>query len=203
MIDVIDYRAGNSPSVIYALERLGLDCRLVAKPEEVAVSERLVLPGVGAAGATLDSLRESELLDALNRRVQQEGVPFLGICIGLQVLFEHSEEGNTTCLGWLPGRIRRFADRQRVPQIGWNEVRFTRSHPVTAGLPDRGHYYFVNSYYADPVEPADALGRTEYGVKFASVVAHDNIVATQFHAEKSGGLGLRLLADFAVWDGRC
>ena len=203
MIDVIDYRAGNSPSVIYALERLGLDCRLVAKPEEFAESERLVLPGVGAAGATLDSLRESELLDALTRRVQQDGVPFLGICIGLQVLFEHSEEGDTSCLGWLPGRIRRFADGQRVPQIGWNEVRFTRSHPVTLGLPDRGHYYFVNSYYADPTEPADALGRTEYGVEFASVAAHDNIVATQFHAEKSGGLGLRLLADFAAWDGRC
>jgi glutamine amidotransferase len=202
MIDVIDYRAGNSPSVIYALERLGLDCRLVAKPEEVAESERLVLPGVGAAGATLDSLRESELLDALTQRVQQDGVPFLGICIGLQVLFERSEEGNTSCLGWLPGKIRRFAG-QRVPQIGWNEVRFTRSHPVTAGLPDRGHFYFVNSYYADPAEPADALGRTEYGVEFASVIAHDNIVATQFHAEKSGGLGLRLLADFAAWDGRC
>ena len=202
MIDVIDYRAGNSPSVIYALERLGLDCRLVAKPEEIAESERLVLPGVGAAAATLDSLRESDLLDALAQRVQQDRVPFLGICIGLQVLFEHSEEGNTPGLGWLPGRIRRFADGLRVPQIGWNEVRFTRSHPVTAGLPDRGHYYFVNSYYAD-ADPAHALGRTEYGIEFASVVAHDNIVATQFHAEKSGSLGLRLLAEFAAWDGRC
>jgi imidazole glycerol-phosphate synthase subunit HisH len=203
MIDVIDYRAGNSPSVIYALERLGLDCRLVTKPGEIAESERLVLPGVGAAGATLDSLRESDLLDSLAERVQRDRVPFLGICIGLQVLFEHSEEGNTSCLGWLPGRIRHFADGQRVPQIGWNEVRFTRSHPVTAGLPDRGHYYFVNSYYADPADAADALGRSEYGVEFASVVAHDNIVATQFHAEKSGALGLRLLADFVAWDGRC
>jgi glutamine amidotransferase len=203
MIDVIDYRAGNSPSVIYALERLGLDCRLVTKPGEIAESERLVLPGVGAAGATLDSLRESDLLDALADRVQRDRVPFLGICVGLQVLFEHSEEGNTSCLGWLPGRIRHFADGQRVPQIGWNEVRFTRSHPVTAGLPDRGHYYFVNSYYADPADAADALGRSEYGVEFASVVAHDNIVATQFHAEKSGALGLRLLADFVAWDGRC
>ena len=203
MIDVIDYRAGNSPSVIYALERLGIPCRLVAKPDEIAESERLVLPGVGAAGATLDSLRESDLLDALAQRVQRDRVPFLGICIGLQVLFERSEEGNTSCLGWLPGRIRRFADGQRVPQIGWNEVRFTRTHPVTAGLPDRSHYYFVNSYYADPADAADALGRSEYGVEFASVVAHDNIVATQFHAEKSGALGLRLLADFAAWDGRC
>jgi imidazole glycerol-phosphate synthase subunit HisH len=203
MIDVIDYRAGNSPSVIYALERLGLPCRLVAKPEDIAESERLVLPGVGAAAATLDSLRESDLLDALTARVQRDRVPFLGICIGLQVLFEHSDEGDTPCLGWLLGRVRRFPDGQRVPQIGWNEVRFTRSHPVTAGLPDRGHYYFVNSYYADPRDASDALGRTEYGVEFCSVVAHDNIVATQFHAEKSGALGLRLLADFAAWDARC
>jgi glutamine amidotransferase len=203
MIDVIDYRAGNSPSVIYALERLGIPCRLVAKPEEVAESERLVLPGVGAAAATLDSLRESDLLDVLTARVQGDRVPFLGICIGLQVLFEHSEEGDTACLGWLPGRVRRFPDGQRVPQIGWNEVRFTRPHPVTAGVPDRGHFYFVNSYYADPHDPADALGRTDYGVEFASVVAHDNVVATQFHAEKSGRLGLRVLEQFATWDGRC
>jgi imidazole glycerol-phosphate synthase subunit HisH len=203
MIDVVDYRAGNSPSVIYALERLELPCRLVAKPEEIAESERLVLPGVGAAAATLASLRESDLLDALTRRVQRDRVPFLGICIGLQVLFDHSEEGDAPGLGWLPGRVRRFAERQRVPQIGWNEVRFTRPHPVAARLPEAGHYYFVNSYYADPAERAAVLGRTEYGLEFASVVARDNIVATQFHAEKSGALGLRLLADFAAWDGRC
>lgn len=203
MIDVIDYRAGNAPSVVYALERLGLPCRLVAKPEEVADSERLVLPGVGAAAATLDSLRESDLVDVLTERVQRDKAPFLGICIGLQLLFEHSDEGDTPCLGWLPGRVRRFPTGRRIPQIGWNEVQATRTHPVTAGLPGRGHFYFVNSYYADPESPADALGRTEYGVEFASVVARDNIVATQFHAEKSGPLGLRLLADFASWDGRC
>jgi imidazole glycerol-phosphate synthase subunit HisH len=203
MIDVVDYRAGNSPSVIYALERLEIPCRLVAKPDEIAESERLVLPGVGAAAATLDSLRESDLLDPLTRRVRHDRVPFLGICIGLQVLFQHSEEGDTPGLGWLPGRVRRFPDHQRVPQIGWNTVRFTRPHPVVARLPEAGHYYFVNSYYADPGEAADTLGRTEYGVEFASVVARDNVVATQFHAEKSGELGLRLLADFAAWDGRC
>jgi glutamine amidotransferase len=203
MIDVIDYRAGNSPSVIYALERLGLPCRLVAKPEEVAESERLVLPGVGAAAATLASLRESDLLDTLTQRVEGDRAPFLGICIGLQILFEHSEEGDTPCLGLLPGRVRRFPVGRRVPQIGWNEVRFTRWHPVTARLPDSGHFYFVNSYYADPRDGADALARTEYGVEFASVVARDNIIATQFHAEKSGPLGLRVLEQFAVWDGRC
>lgn len=203
MIDVVDYRAGNSPSVIYALERLDLPCRLVTKPDEVAESERLVLPGVGAAAATLDSLRESDLLDPITERVQRDRVPFLGICIGLQVLFDHSEEDDTPCLGWLPGRVRRFPADRRVPQIGWNEVRFTRSHPVVARLPEAGHYYFVNSFYAEPDDAAAALGRTEYGREFASVVARDNIVATQFHAEKSGELGLRLMADFATWDGRC
>ena len=203
MIDVVDYRAGNAPSVIYALERLGLPCRLVAKPEEVAVSERLVLPGVGAARATLDSLRESELTDALERRVRGDRVPFLGICIGLQVLFDHSEEGDAECLGWVPGRVRRFSDDQRVPQIGWNEVRITRPHPVLERFPDGGHCYFVNSYFADPEDPAHALGRTDYGVEFASIVARDNVLATQFHAEKSGPLGLRVLADFARWDGTC
>src|SRR6202023_2091527 len=130
------------------------ECRLVAKPEEIAESERLVLPGVGAAAATLDSLRESDLLDALTQSVQQDRVPFLGICIGLQVLFEHSEEGDTPGLGWRAGRIRGFGAGLRVPQIGWSEVRFTRSHPVAAGLPDRGHYCFVNSCYADPANPA-------------------------------------------------
>jgi glutamine amidotransferase len=203
MIDVIDYRAGNSPSVVYALERLGMPCRLAAKPEQIAESQRLILPGVGAAKATLDSLHESDLVDALTQRVQRDGVPFLGICIGLQVLFEHSEEGSTECLGWLAGRVRRFPDGQRVPQIGWNEVRFARPHPLVSGLPDRGHFYFVNSYYADPANGADALGQTEYGVEFCSVVARDNVVATQFHAEKSGRLGLRLLTNFGNWDGQC
>jgi len=203
VIDVIDYRAGNSPSVIYALEKLGLPCRLVGKPEEVLASEQLILPGVGAARATLDSLAESGLVEPLTERVQRDGVPFLGICIGLQVLFEHSEEGDTPGLGWLAGAVRRFDDTLRVPQIGWNEVRFTRPHPLTAGLPERGHYYFVNSYYAAPTDPADVLGVTEYGPEFASVVARDNVVATQFHAEKSGRLGLALLERFAAWDGRC
>jgi imidazole glycerol-phosphate synthase subunit HisH len=201
VIDVIDYRAGNSHSVMYALERLGVPCRLVSKPDELAASDRLVLPGVGAARATLDSLAESELVEPLTRRVRDDRVPFLGICIGLQVMFERSEEDDTECLGWLRGTVRRFPDTQRVPQIGWNEVRFTRSHPFADGLADAGHFYFVNSYYAEPADPACVLGRTEYGVDFCSVVAHENLVATQFHAEKSGPLGLSVLERFSRWDG--
>src|SRR5689334_5588431 len=116
MIDVIDYRAGNGPSVIYALEHLGLPARLVSSPEVVATSERLVLPGVGSAGATMASLAELDLVDALRVRVLSDGIPFLGICIGLQVLFEHSAEGDVATLGWLPGTVRRFPRTLRVPQ---------------------------------------------------------------------------------------
>jgi glutamine amidotransferase len=201
MIGVIDYRAGNAPSVMYALARLGLDARLVGDPGAVAAADRLILPGVGAARATIDSLAASRLLDVLHGRVMGDGVPFLGICIGLQVLFERSEEGPTDGLGWLPGEVRRFPDSGRVPQIGWNAVRFQRPHPVVAGMPEDPYCYFVNSYYAVPADASDVLGTTDYGVEFCSVVAHANVVATQFHAEKSGEIGLRLLRGFADWDG--
>ena len=203
MIGVIDYRAGNAPSVMYALENLGLSARFVSTPDDVASAERLVLPGVGAARATLASLHEQQLVDALTARVVGDRVPFLGICIGLQVLFDHSDEGDTDCLGWVPGRVLRFPDDRRVPQIGWNEVRFAREHPVVTPAQDRGHFYFVNSYYAVPDDPSDVLGVTEYGHEFCSVVAHGNIVATQFHAEKSGPLGLALLREFAGWSPSC
>jgi len=201
MIGVVDYRAGNAPSVMYALDRLGLAARLVAEPADIHRVEHLILPGVGAARATIASLAESELIEPLRAAVMDDRVPFLGICIGLQVLFEHSEEGPVDGLGWLEGRVRRFPDTNRVPQIGWNAVRFTRSHPVTAGLPDETYCYFVNSYYADPTSADDVLGTTDYGVEFCSVVARRNVIATQFHAEKSGELGLRILRAFAAWDG--
>ncbi len=199
MIGVIDYRAGNAPSVGYALERLGIEHALVTKGDELDSCDHLILPGVGAARATLDSLAESGLVEPLTRRVRDEGVPFLGICIGLQVLFEHSEEGDTTCLSWIPGEVARFDPSLRVPQIGWNTVRLRHAHPVTAAFPDGGHCYFVNSYYAAPADPGAVLGETSYGVEFCSIVAHENIVATQFHAEKSGELGLRILTGFAGW----
>ncbi len=203
MIGVVDYRAGNAPSVMYALESLALDARLVTTGGDLDGVDRIILPGVGAARATLDSLAESGLLEPLTVRVRGDRLPFLGICIGLQVLFEHSEEGDAAGLGWIRGSVRRFPDTDRVPQIGWNEVRVVREHPVTDGFPADGHCYFVNSYFADPSDPADVLGTTDYGPTFASIVARENIVATQFHAEKSGRLGLGILANFAAWDGSC
>jgi imidazole glycerol-phosphate synthase subunit HisH len=203
VIAVIDYRAGNAPSVGYALERLGLEHRLAATAADLDGCDHLVLPGVGAARATLDSLHESGLVEPIARRVHDDSIPFLGICIGLQILFDHSEEGNVDGLGWVPGTVRRFPDSLRVPQIGWNRVLATRAHPVTDGLGDDAYCYFVNSYYADPAEPNDALGVTEYGDEFCSIVGRGNIVATQFHAEKSGAVGLALLERFAKWDGSC
>jgi glutamine amidotransferase len=203
MIGIIDYRAGNAPSVGYALTRLGIEHELVDSAERIPTLDRIILPGVGAARATLDSLDASGLVEPLARRVRDDRVPFLGICIGLQVLFEHSEESDTECLGWVPGHVRRFPDTARVPQIGWNAVNVQREHPLTASFPDGGYCYFVNSYYAVPTNDADVLGRTEYGLDFCSIVAHENIVATQFHAEKSGPLGLGLLTAFAGWDPAC
>ena len=201
VIHVVDYRAGNAPSVMFALERLGLAGRLASIPSDLEHAERIILPGVGAARATIDSLRDSGLVDPLIERVLGAHAPFLGICIGLQVLFDHSEEGDVDGLGWIPGQVRRFDDAQRVPQIGWNEVRPTRPHPLWTDVPRPAYCYFVNSYYAVPDDPADVLATTEYGIEFCSMAARGNIAATQFHAEKSGQLGLQLLANFAAWDG--
>lgn len=201
MIGVVDYRAGNAPSVMYALERIGAPATLVRTGDELATVDRVVLPGVGAAAATIDSLRDAGLLDALTRRVTGDRVPFLGICIGLQVVFERSEEGPADCLGWLPGTVTRFPDTDRVPQIGWNEVRVQRPHPLVAGWPADPYCYFVNSYHAQPADPDAVLGVSEYSVPFTAMIAAGNIAATQFHAEKSGEIGLRILANFADWDG--
>jgi imidazole glycerol-phosphate synthase subunit HisH len=201
VIHVVDYRAGNAPSVMFALERIGVPCRLATTADDLEGAERIILPGVGAARATLDSLRDSSLVEPLTERVLGAKVPFLGICIGLQVLFDHSEEGDVDGLGWIPGQVCRFADTQRVPQIGWNEVLPAREHPLWADVPRPAFCYFVNSFFADPADAADVLATTEYGIEFCSMAARANVAATQFHAEKSGQLGLRLLANFAAWEG--
>jgi glutamine amidotransferase len=198
VIGVINYQTGNAQSVLFALQHLGLEARLVATPEEAQGVDRFVLPGVGAADVTMASLRERGWVEHLQERVRGEGVPFLGVCVGLQVLFEHSREGDAGCLGWLPGEVVEFRRGElRVPHMGWNAVRRASAHPFVAALPPAAHFYFVNSYHAVPADEADVAGVTEYGPEFASVVARGNVMATQFHIEKSGPVGLALLSRFA------
>jgi len=197
VIAVIDYKAGNAPSVLNALRHLQIPAELVSTPSALDEAKGIILPGVGSARATIDSLGELGLLDKLQALVVGAKKPFLGICIGLQILFEHSEEGDTPCLGWLKGRVKRFPTAVRVPQIGWNEVRFRYSHPLTIDLNPAAHFYFVNSYYVEPQAADIVLGTTNYGLDFCSLVAVDNIYAAQFHVEKSGIVGLKMLRNFA------
>jgi imidazole glycerol-phosphate synthase subunit HisH len=198
VIGVLDYHAGNAPSVARALNYLGLSNRLLKTPDELAGIDRIVLPGVGSAGTTMGYLSDKGWPAALRSCVVDGDMPFLGICVGLQLVFESSEEQDATCFGWLPGRVRRFDPALvRIPHMGWNSVRRVSDHPFMTGIPDDGYFYFVNSYYAEPGSPVHVAAASEYGLKFASVIATGNIMGTQFHIEKSGPLGLSLLRRFA------
>ena len=206
MTAIVDYGAGNLTSVRNAFAALGAETATTRDPAVVAAADRVVFPGVGAAGSAMANLGELGLAPVLRERVAA-GVPFLGICLGTQILFDRSEEdGGTACLGLLRGEARRFVPRTRadkIPEMGWNQARFERPHPLLAGIPDGADFYFVHSYYPAPADPADAVCTTEYaGTRFASMVGRGNLAATQFHPEKSGRTGLRLLENFARWDGR-
>ena len=201
MIAIVDYRAGNLTSVARALEFLGHRCEITDQPERIRAAERVILPGVGAAGATMENLHHLGLADVLRNDVARTGKPFLGICIGIQVLLRHSDEDNTDCLGIVAGEVRQYPTSLdgrplKVPQIGWNRVRQTRAHPVFAGVPDNTHFYFVNSYYPVPDDPALTIATSDYGVTFAAAISCDNVLATQFHLEKSGAVGLKMLDNF-------
>lgn len=197
MIAVIDYKAGNGPSVKNALDYLGIEAELTAVPERVAAADGIILPGVGSADATMESLKELGLLPVLNQRVLLDKVPFLGICVGMQVLFEYSEEGDTDCLGWIPGKVVRFKEGVRIPQMGYNTVVFRGEHPLIQKSPEEDYFYFVNSYHAEPELVSDMAGMTEYGKEFCSLVCRENIMGAQFHMEKSGPAGLALLKRYA------
>ena len=198
-ITVVDYGAGNLRSVQRALEAVGQRARLTSDSAEIDRAGGLVLPGVGSSNDAMKALHGLGLVEPL-RAFAASGRPFLGVCLGLQLLYEWSEEGGgTDCLGVLPGPVRRFPDQPglKVPQIGWNAVRFTRPHPLREGIPDGTHFYFVHSYFAEP-EPSITVGQAEHGVPFAAIVGRDNVAATQFHPEKSAELGLRVYANFAA-----
>lgn len=206
MITIVDYKAGNLTSVERACQALGRSARISADPERVARAERVIFPGVGAAGQAMTELRRTGLDQAL-AEVVQRGRPVLGICIGCQIIMDESEENKTACLGLVPGKTVAFPDplldseghRLKVPHMGWNGVRLTREHPLFSGLDPAAEFYFVHGFHPLPHDRETILGLTEYGIEFPSVLARENLAAVQFHVEKSGRPGLAILAAFADW----
>jgi glutamine amidotransferase len=197
---VIDYDAGNLRSVARALEHVGAAPVVTADPADIDRAGALVLPGVGAAADTMFKLRERRLVEPILEYIAADR-PFLGVCMGLQALLQRSEEGDTECLGVLPGDVRQFraAPGLKVPHMGWNTVDWSRDHPFTEGVPSGSYFYFVHSFYPTSPAAGDVLGQTEYGVTFPSVLTRGYLVATQFHPEKSGERGLRLYRNFVDW----
>lgn len=209
MIGILDYKAGNLTSVARALHYLGEPCEVTDDPALLNACDGIIFPGVGAAGEAMANLR-SRGLDRQLREWVASGKPTLGICLGTQVIFERSEENDAACLGIAPGSVQRFPgdlkDREgrflKIPHMGWNRVEFARPHPVFAGLPAEAEFYFVHSYYPAPADDRWIIGRTDYGLRFCAAIAHENLVAVQFHPEKSGAPGLQILANFCRWGGR-
>ncbi len=196
MIAIVDYGIGNLGSVTKAFRHVGAPAALSGDPTTLESASALVLPGDGAFGAAMDELRRRELLPVLSAAVEA-GKPLLAICIGMQLLFETSaEHGQHAGLGWLPGHVRRFDNELVVPHMGWNAVRQKRAHPLFAGVPEDAYVYFVHSYFCD-AHPDVVLATSDYGGEFAAVVGRDNILGVQFHPEKSQGVGICMIANFA------
>ena len=199
MVTVVDYGAGNLPSVVRALHHLGAEYRVSADPTQIAAAERVIVPGVGEARDAMTTMKECGIDEAV-REASSRGAALLGICLGSQIVLDHSEESDTPCLGLIPGRARAFDTSMglKVPHMGWNTVHIARKHPVTKGLSGRS-FYFVHSYHPVPISQDAVLATCEYGIRFASVIGVDNVVAAQFHPEKSGIAGLALMQNYLAW----
>ncbi len=197
MIAIIDYGAGNLRSVTNTLKYLGADVTIASSPEQMEGADRIVLPGVGAFGAGIASLREAGFEEPI-KQAAAAGTPLLGICLGMQYLFDESEEmGKHKGLGLLPGRVVRFpADVPKVPHIGWNQLHLESASPLLAGIDDGAYAYFVHSFIAAPADSADILASTDYGGSFASIVGRGNVFGIQCHPEKSQAVGQRILRNF-------
>ncbi|MDD4237339.1 MAG: imidazole glycerol phosphate synthase subunit HisH [Desulfotomaculaceae bacterium] len=203
MIAIIDYGMGNLRSVQKGFEKMGVEANVVGKPEQVLQARGVVLPGVGAFADAMTNLRSSGMDEAVHRAVEA-GKPFLGICLGQQLLFDASEEwGLTRGLGIFRGRVRRLPGGLKVPHMGWNQAEIQRPDPLLEGVPQASSFYFVHSYYVDPEEQDVVLTRTEYGVHFASIVGRKNVYGIQFHPEKSSGMGLKILENFGRMVEKC
>jgi imidazole glycerol-phosphate synthase subunit HisH len=198
MITIIDYGLGNLASVANALEKLEVNYQISSKISAVKKSDAIILPGVGAAGQGIENLKKLNLDKVIVEEIRK-GKPFLGICLGMQLMFEKSEEGNTQCLGIIKGSVKKFSKKRKVPQIGWNNVKILsrfKKEKIFTKIPDNSFFYFVNSFYCSPVEQDYDAGKTQYGEKFTSVVIKENAIGMQFHPEKSGKVGFILLENF-------
>jgi glutamine amidotransferase len=203
VIAIVDYNAGNLRSVKRACDAVGIEAVFTQDPDAVAGADKVIFPGIGHARSAMDTLVSTGLRDALVEAYRR-GTPILGICVGAQLLLDGSEEGPTQGLALIPGMTRRFHltdPTLKIPHIGWNEVRPTQRHHLLADLEPGDELYFVHSYYLDPSDPRYAYASSDYGGPFCCAIGRDNLFATQFHPEKSGRLGLRLLERFARWDG--
>jgi glutamine amidotransferase len=210
-VAVVDYESGNlrsvSQAVMHAAQGSGVTVVVTQSAAEIMAAERVVLPGQGHMGDCMRALADSGLKDAVLHACANK--PLFGVCVGMQMLLDRSEEGPTDGLGLIPGEVRRFrlegrlqpdGSRFKVPQMGWNRVFQARPHPVWAGVPDGSYFYFVHSYFAAPAQAAHVAGECDYGGRFAAAVARDNIFATQFHPEKSADQGLALYRNFLSWN---
>ncbi len=196
-IVVIDYQSGNLRSVAKALETAGASATVTGDPALVDDADALILPGVGSGPAAMQSLRERGLVEPL-RRFASSSRPFLGVCLGLQLLMDRTDEGDASCLGLVPGGVKKLPTGLKVPHMGWNSVKLSQKHPLFKDIPQDSHFYFVHSYYALPEDDSAVAGVTDYGLPFCSVYARDNLVATQFHPEKSGTIGLNIYRNFVA-----
>lgn len=205
MIGIVNYGMGNLGSVANALDYLGLEAEIVDSPSRLGVHDRLILPGVGSFGMAMRSLDASGWSDALRQRVA-DGVPLLGICLGMQLIFDAGEEhGLTTGLGLVPGRVVPLSPRPpcRVPHVGWNGLSYSRRHPLFHGVKEHVDFYFVHSYQCVPALEETVLAQCDYDGEFVAAVGKENVVGVQFHPEKSQDMGLKILENFAEWDGLC
>ena len=194
-IAIADYNAGNIRSVQKALERFDARAEITSSPQQIADADALVVPGQGACDSSMRHLHSGGLVEPI-REFIEGGKPFLGVCLGLQLLLDSSEEGEEPCLGIVAGTCRRLPSGRKIPHMGWNQVSLKKEHPVFEGVKDNSHFYFVHSYYADPEDHSLVAGTTDYGVEFCSAAAWDSVVAVQFHPEKSGSVGLKIYENF-------
>ena len=204
MAVIVDYDAGNLRSVQRACTEVGLAATISDDPETIRHADRIIFPGVGAAGSAMQSIRKSGV-DVALQHAFRSGVPILGICLGLQISLEFSEEDNQTTLGFLPGNVCRFQLNRpdlKIPHMGWNEVEVRRRHPLLEGIEEGDEFYFVHSFFPKPRNPATVYALTQYEREFCCAAGLDNFFGTQFHPEKSGRVGLGLLGRFRFWDGR-